>query len=905
MPSGVEVAQAYITIIPSMKGIQGDIAKQLGAEKVGNEAGKKLGDGMAQGAAKSSDALMKSFSSVSDRIAFKTKTGLSTAFSGVADAVKSKMGGAASAITSRFAAVGKTIAGTALGTTIGNAFSKISGIARGAFDKVASVAKGAFDKVSGTVRGVGQFVSETWNTVAGAVGAKLEPIAGVAGNVFSRVGDFASKGFAVVSKAAAIGGAAAAAAIGALVKTSIDNFSQYEQLAGGAEKIFARMDFSKISADAQEAYKTMGLSANQYLEQINQTGAAFKATMGDEKGYETAKKGMQAISDYASGTGRNVDELNEKYAMITRSTSSYQSIADQFSGILPATSADFLEQAQAAGFLSEEYESLTDVPIAEYQQAVTDMLAQGTDALGLAGNTAAEAETTISGSMGMMKASWTNFTTELGKDNGDVSARTSELVDSVIAVAGTLGPRVGTILTTLFTQIPSIIQQQGPVLGAALGGMLDTVTNGGFSKVVSAVQPYVQRIADAARGLWERLQPLGPIVQDIGGKLGGIFMQALGVVTGAFEAVAPIIANIAEHALPALSSILDAVSSAFSALTDVLSPVASFLVDVLGAAVDWIGQRIEDLAQLVADAFGGIADAAGAVGDFLSDPLGSIKDFASGATKAFTGTADSAERSSKKAQTTTTKNYSKLSDAIQSSTKTAQTKGSSNMDKLRADIEKKTGTAASTTSTNMGKLSSSVSAQTNNAATSAERNSSRISSAWNRSYTTTMTAKANTSGAESTMSSFKNRWSGFSVSGNASVSTAAAQRTFDDWMYRNNNFVLRGTIQIRNNATNPTRGYMASGGIITHKHAAGYIADHPVVVSQHIVGEAGAEAVIPLTNQRYVAPFAKAVASFINQPTGGGVTITGNTFVVRRDSDIAAIGRAINQEAERRRRAML
>ena len=99
--------------------------------------------------------------------------------------------------------------------------------------------------------------------------------------------------------------------------------------------------------------------------------------MGDAAGYEAAKTGLKAISDYASGTGKNVDELSQKFTLITRSTSSYQSIADQFSGILPATSAGFLEQAQAAGVLSGKYKQLTEVPIDEYQAAVSKMLEKG------------------------------------------------------------------------------------------------------------------------------------------------------------------------------------------------------------------------------------------------------------------------------------------------------------------------------------------------------------------------------------------------------------------------------------------------------------------------------------------------------------------------------------------------
>ena len=107
--------------------------------------------------------------------------------------------------------------------------------------------------------------------------------------------------------AAAVG--AASAGIAALTTDAVNSFAEYEQLAGGAQKIFDQMDYSKIAQEANNAYKELGLSANQYLAVINDVGATFSATMGDETGYEAAKTGLKAISDYASGTGKNVDEL--------------------------------------------------------------------------------------------------------------------------------------------------------------------------------------------------------------------------------------------------------------------------------------------------------------------------------------------------------------------------------------------------------------------------------------------------------------------------------------------------------------------------------------------------------------------------------------------------------------------
>ena len=168
--------------------------------------------------------------------------------------------------------------------------------------------------------------------------------------------------------------AAAASGVAALSTAAVGAYKDFEQLSGGMQKIFDEMDYAKIAEDASKAYETMNISASEYMKQMSGVGAVFAQTMGDQKGYDTAKRGMQALADYASGTGKSVDLLMEKYQAITRSASGYLSIADQFAGILPQTTTDFLKQAQEAGYLSDKYKKLTDVPVAEYQEAITKMM---------------------------------------------------------------------------------------------------------------------------------------------------------------------------------------------------------------------------------------------------------------------------------------------------------------------------------------------------------------------------------------------------------------------------------------------------------------------------------------------------------------------------------------------------
>ena len=333
---------------------------------------------------------------------------------------------------------------------------------------------------------------------------------GVDDQASGKLGELSGKLGNGLKTAAKIGTAAVGAAatgIVALTKQAVDGFSEYEQLAGGAQKIFDQMDYSKIEQDAQNAYKTMNISASEYLATMNDVGATFAATMGDEAGYNAAKTGLQAIADYASGTGKSVDVLSEKFTMITRSTSSYQSIADQFSGILPATSNDFLAQAQAAGILSDSYTQLTQVPIAEYQQAVSEMLEKGVADLGLAGNTATETATTISGSLAAAKSAWSNLIVGIADENANFEQLVENFVDSATVAAENIIPRIeialqgagkmiDEIVPIIIEKIPDFIEKYLPkILESGISIVLQIVA--GLIKAVPQLIETVPKLTDA------------------------------------------------------------------------------------------------------------------------------------------------------------------------------------------------------------------------------------------------------------------------------------------------------------------------------------------------------------------------------------------------------------------------
>lgn len=434
------------------------------------------------------------------------------------------------------------------------------------------------------------------------------------GNLKS-IGQKLGNGLKTAAKVGTAAVGVASAAIAALTTQAVNSFAEYEQLAGGAQKIFDQMDYSKIATDANNAYKELGLSANQYLAVINDVGATFAATMGDEAGYEAAKTGLKAISDYASGTGKNVDELSQKFTLITRSTSSYQSIADQFSGILPATSDAFLEQAQAAGILSDNYTKLTEVPIDEYQAAVSQMLQQGVTDLGLANNTMNEAFSTLSGSLSMAKGAWSNLVTGLADDSADLDMLIGNFVESVGAVATNLIPKIGTALNgasklvrdlipVIVQEIPKLINDNLPILAEAAisiiqslvdgisqnQGMLmttafETITylaNSIIKMIPKIVKLGLDLIVSLANGIAESLPTLIPTIVDV-------ILQIVDTLTdpqnlsNILQAALVLVANLAWGIVNSIPSLIDSVFAVVEGIITFLHDPANLAMLVQSA----------------------------------------------------------------------------------------------------------------------------------------------------------------------------------------------------------------------------------------------------------------------------------------------------------------------------------
>lgn len=284
-----------------------------------------------------------------------------------------------------------------------------------------------------------------------------ERIGAISGKMKSGLASAAKAGAAAV----AAGVAAAGAGVVAIGKASLEAYANYEQLSGGVEKLFGEAADS-VQKHAKEAYETSGMSANQYMQQVTSFSAALINSLGGDtaKAAEQADVAMRAISDNVNVFGSNMEDVQnafqgfakQNYTMLDNLKLGYGGTKTEMERLI----ADANEYAVANG-------KAADLSIDSFSDVVTAIeLIQ--EKQHIAGTTAKEAATTIEGSLNMTKAAWENLLTEFGKDDGDVAARVTELVDSAMTAFDNIAPRIVTIISNIIDAIPVIVEQVTPYL---------------------------------------------------------------------------------------------------------------------------------------------------------------------------------------------------------------------------------------------------------------------------------------------------------------------------------------------------------------------------------------------------------------------------------------------------------
>lgn len=324
-------------------------------------------------------------------------------------------------------------------------------------------------------------------------------------------------GFKTAAKAAAAFTAAGVTAFAVLSKAVVGAYADYEQNVGGIETMF-KDSSGKMLKYAQDAYKTSGLSANDYMAQATSFSAALLQSLGGDtsKAADYANKAMIDMSDNANKFGSNIGDIQnayqgfakQNYTMLDNLKLGYGGTKSEMQRLLDDASK--LPAAMGREFDLENYSDIVEAI----------HLVQ--DEMGIMGTTAEEAEATISGSIGMTKAAWDNLLVGLGSKDADLQSLIGDVTSSAKSVVTNIAPVVGNIITNLAEMYPPL----GKVIETAkkVSDWFLQVFWPALQRVFSSLR---DTIGNAVTRIRFALDQAGASASGLGASIGTVLVKAL------------------------------------------------------------------------------------------------------------------------------------------------------------------------------------------------------------------------------------------------------------------------------------------------------------------------------------------------------------------------------------------
>lgn len=475
--------------------------------------------------------------------------------------------------------------------------------------------------------------------------------------------------------AAGIGIAAATvsiSAMGMLAKKSMQGYAEYEQMLGGVRKLYGNMGLSvkeyaettgrsvdevkdewakleqaqnTVLKNAQQAYKTTGMSANEYMS----IATSFSASLINSLDGDTAKAAeqtdvaMKAISDNWNTFGGDLGMIQgafqgfakQNYTMLDNLKLGYGGTKTEMERLI----ADANEYAKANGMAA-------DLSIDSFSDIVTaiDLIQQKQN---IAGTTAREASTTIAGSIGMLKASWENLVTGFADPDADIGVLMSNVAESAITAVGNIIPAIGRavsgIATAIVEHLPQIIESSRNIVtqmvsgikekmpemknmaSELLGNFLENLKSG-FPNLLGAGLDFVSNLVDGiinslpevtnaafslitglVKGIWDNkgkiVKVIGKLLQliisgigaglvlllQLGGKLIGKLWEGIKSTFG------PLFSNIVSYAKQIPKKITEGVGSLWNIGNDMIMGLWNGIKGVWERLYNWFSEKIEGL----------------------------------------------------------------------------------------------------------------------------------------------------------------------------------------------------------------------------------------------------------------------------------------------------------------------
>lgn len=336
---------------------------------------------------------------------------------------------------------------------------------------------------------------------------KTNDKAGKLGTAFSKVGKVAVG----VGKTIAVGVGAAATAVGALVKASVDGYAEYEQLVGGVETLYgagiasveeyaqkhgialdeaqARWESYQnrqqdVMDNAANAYITAGMSANEYMNTVNGFAASLTSSLGKYENYAANYADMIVtdMADNANKMGTSLESIQNAYSGFAKQNfTMLDNLKLGYGGTKEEMERLLRDAEKYAGYIEGSLSIDSFADVAEAIHIVQEEMR-------ITGTTAEEAMKTIQGSTSATKAAWQNLVTGFADENQNLEELVGNFVDSAVVMIGNIAERVQEILPRLVVGLQMLLDSVLPHLTSMIETLLPGVISGAVTLLVGLVQ---------------------------------------------------------------------------------------------------------------------------------------------------------------------------------------------------------------------------------------------------------------------------------------------------------------------------------------------------------------------------------------------------------------------------------
>lgn len=446
-------------------------------------------------------------------------------------------------------------------------------------------------------------------------------------------------------KGIAAGASVAGAAVGVLAKQSLDAYASYEQLTGGVETLF------KDSADivmgyAENAYKTAGLSANQYMDTVTSFSASLLQSLdGDTAAAaEKANLAITDMSDNANKMGTTMESI--QYA--------YQGFAKQNYTMLDNLKLGYGGTKEEMQRLLADAEAISGIhyDISSYADVVDAIHVIQTE-MGITGTTAKEASTTIEGSLNAAKAAWENLLTGMGDSNANFDALVENFVSAVSTAAENILPRLIEILSgvgNLIVELAPIISEAFPVLiEQILPPLLDAgvqIITALANGIITALPSLLEALPTIITSIVTALQEMWPTIIAVGSELLTMLTDGIlqyipemlvripDIIANFYNFLAENMPGIIQKGFEFLGSLVDgiigAIPSMVAKLPEIIKAITNYissaLPTIVSGGMDLLKSLISGIIKAIPDLIAALPQIIAAIVEGIGALMGSIID---------------------------------------------------------------------------------------------------------------------------------------------------------------------------------------------------------------------------------------------------------------------------------------